>query len=351
MSRRAYLDAGIGERRGVMTLDGRPERLLIARDGDLARQALGARVVGRVRKAERALALAFVDLGEGPDGALNLRPEMGRIAEGQALEVEIRAEARVGKGATLRLVGPAEGPPRLVEPAASIETELAALADGGQIVGGAEARAVADAAEAEALETVFPLRGGGSIAVERTRALIAVDVDVGERGGERDGGGETKRVTRAANLAGLTTAARVLRLKGEGGLVVIDLAGRGHDGPALIAAARAAFAPDNPGVAFGPVSRFGALELTIPRRRRSIAELLLDGHGALSAETLALRLVRALEREAAADPGARLVARAAPDVADAAGAYLRALTDRFGARLALEADAGRAREAFDMQTR
>jgi hypothetical protein len=104
-------------------------------------------------------------------------------------------------------------------------------------------------------------------------------------------------------------------------------------------------------VAFGPVSRFGALELTIPRRRRSIAEQLLDGQAALSAATLALRLVRAIEREAAADPGARLAARAAPDVAEAAGAYLKALTDRFGARVTLEADGGRRREAFDVQAR
>ena len=36
MSRRvAYLDVGIGESRGVVLLDGLPERLVIARDGGL----------------------------------------------------------------------------------------------------------------------------------------------------------------------------------------------------------------------------------------------------------------------------------------------------------------------------
>ena len=35
--RQAYLDASPGEVRGVVTLDGRPERLLIARDGAYAR--------------------------------------------------------------------------------------------------------------------------------------------------------------------------------------------------------------------------------------------------------------------------------------------------------------------------
>ena len=142
----------------------------------------------------------------------------------------------------------------------------------------------------------------------------------------------------------------MLRLKGEGGLAVIDLAGRGHDGPALLAAARAAFAPD-PGVAFGPISRFGTLELTISRRRRGVRERLLDEGGRLTAETLALRLVRAIEREATADPGARLAARAAPDVATAAGAYLEALEGRFGARLELAADPARPREAFEVAPR
>ncbi|HXQ16652.1 MAG TPA: ribonuclease E/G [Caulobacteraceae bacterium] len=336
--RRIYLDVGVGETRGVVTLDGRPERLLISRDTDVACQALGAEVVGRVRKVERQLALAFVDLGEGPDGVLNLRPDMDRLVEGQAVSVEVRSEARAGKGASLRLVGEAEGPPRLLTPAPSIEDELAGLASRAQVVTGGVARAMADGAEGEALETVFALPGGGTVAIEATRALIAVDVDLGERGGS-----DAKRATRAANFAALATAARVLRLKGEGGLVVIDLAGRGHDGPALISGARLAFGPDNPGVAFGPISRFGTLELTVPRRRRSVADRLLDAAGQPTAQTLALRLIRQIEREAAADPGARIEARVAPDVAAAADPYLKVLTDRFGARLSLVADPARPR--------
>ena len=342
--RRLYLDVGVGETRGVVTLDGRPERLLISRDDDVACQALGAEVVGRVRKVERQLALAFVDLGDGPDGVLNLRPDMDRLVEGQAVIVEVRSEARAGKGASLRLIGPGEGSPRLVTAAPSVEDELAGVASRAQVVTGGVARAMADGAEAEALETVFALPGGGDISIEATRALIAVDVDLGERGGS-----DAKRATRAAHVAALAAAARVLRLKGEGGLVVIDLAGRGHDGPALISGARLAFGPDNPGVAFGPISRFGTLELTVPRRRRSLADRLLDAAGQFTAQTLALRLIRQIEREAAADPGARIEALAAPDVAAAADAYLKVLTDRYGARLALSADAARSRGDPEMR--
>jgi len=342
--RRLYLDEGVGERRGVVTLDGRPERLLIRREEDPAVQALGARVAARVRRIERAQGLAFLDLGAGPDAVLNIKPEMGKLHEGQVLDVEIRAEARRGKGAAAHLVGPAVGPPRLLSPAPGLEDQLRACARGTDVETGPPARAMADAAAEEALQTLYPLPGGGSIAVELTRALTAVDVDVGAREGA-----EAKRVTRAANLEALATAARVLRLKGQGGLVVIDLAGRGHDGQALLAAARAAFAPDNPGVAMGPVSRFGTLELTIPRRTRPVLERLTDEDGTVSAAAAAMDLIRALEREAAADPGGRFEAVCAADAAEAAAAYLEVLHRKFGRRLAIRTDPGLSRTEFEVR--
>ena len=336
--RRLYLDVAAGEARGVVTLEGRPERLLIVRDGDLAVQALGARVVARVRALDRANALAFLDLGAGPDAVLNLTKEAGPLGEGQALEVEIRTEARGDKGASARPIGPAEGRPGLLHAAPSLEERLHGWVPGAQIRTGPAARSVADAAQEEAMQTLFPIPGGGTLAVEPTRALTAVDVDLGSRPGP-----EAKRAARAANLAALGVAARVLRLKGLGGLVVIDLVGRAHDAPALVAAARAAFAPDNPGVALGAISRFGTLELTVPRRSRPALDILMDDTGGLSVLSEALAVTRALEREALADGGGRFEAVAAPEVAAAAGPALAQLTARLGARLAVRGEPGRPR--------
>lgn len=346
--RRLYLDVGPGESRGVVTLGGRPERLLIRREGEAEIQRLGARLVARVRAVDRASGMAFLDVGEGPDAALNLsggdRERLGHpIAEGQAVEVEIRAEARRGKGPTARLLGPAEGQPRLVAAAPGLEDQLRAFAPRAAIAIGSEARERADEAQAEALEQLFPLSGGGTVAIEPTRALTAVDVDLGDRPGA-----DSKRVARAANLAALATAARVLRLKGLGGLVVVDFVGRGHDGAALLAAARAAFAPDNPGVALGAISRFGALELTIPRRARPAIDILTDADGRASPLTEALALARALEREALADGGGRFVGRAAPEVVKAAAAPVRMLNARLGGRLSLEADHALARDRSEV---
>src|SRR5205807_8590875 len=162
---------------------------------------------------------------------------------------------------------------------------------------------------------------------------VAIDVDLGERKGH-----EAKRVTRQANLSALASAARLLRLKGLGGIVVIDLVGRGHDGTALMAAARAAFGPDNPGVSIGPVGRFGTMELSLPRRTRPLAERLSLDDGAPSDRTLAQRLIRRLQAEAAAAPGARLTATCAPAVAAAATPLGTLLAQTIGARFAITPD-------------
>ena len=342
--RRIYLDKGIGETRGVVTLDGRPERLIIRRDGDNERLLLGARLVARVASIEPALATAFLDLGGGAEAVLPFRPD-AKPVRGQTLEIEIRGEPRRGKLAQARALGPAEGAPRLTTAAPDIVAELQHHAREARLVEGRAARDVADEAEAEALEILHPLPGGGELAIEPTRALTAIDVDLSERKG-----GDAKRVTRQANMAALGMAARLLRLKGLGGIVVIDLVGRGHDGNTLLATARAAFGPDNPGVLIGPVGRLGTMELSLPRRTRPLAEILCREDGALSDSTLAHRLIRRLEAEAASQPGARLSARCAPDVAKAAAPLAKLLAEQIGGRFTITADPSLTRYSLDVGT-
>jgi Ribonuclease G/E len=340
--RRIFLDQGPGEARGVVTLDGAPERLLIRRTGDDARLQLGARLVAVVASVEPSLSTAFLDLGDGVQAILQFKPD-ARPARGEVVEVEIRAEPRRGKLAIARPLGPAQGRPRLLAEAPELAEILQGVVRDADLVTGREARAAADEAEAQALDVLHPLPGGGALAVEPTRALTAVDVDLGDRKGA-----DAKRLTRAANFAAIDLAARLLRLKSLGGIVVIDLVGRGHDAKALLAAARVAFAPDNPGVAVEPVGRFGTMELSLPRRTRPLAERLCREDGALSDRSLAQRLLRRIEAEAAAQPGARLLARCAPAVAAAAAPLAGRLSDRIGARFQIEPDPARARENLDV---
>ena len=340
-----YLDRAPGERRGVVLLDGRPERLFIERTGDAVVQRLGARGIARVRRIDRGLVSAFLDLGEGLEAILPLTGAAARLVEGAAVEIEIAAEARRGKGAVARLIGAAEGPPRILSPAPPLIERLAALAPGRPIEQGPRARDAADEAEDAALAIEHALAGGGSIAIEPTRALTAVDVDLGAARGD------PRQAARRTNLAALAEAARLLRLKSLGGLIVIDLIGASHDGAALTAALKAAFEPDQPGVSIGPISRFGVLQFTVPRRTRPAMEIICDADGRPSATTAALRLLRGLEREGAADGGARLVGRCAPAAAEAAAPYIAELTDRIGPRFEIRTDPALRRDQFEITAR
>jgi hypothetical protein len=336
--RRIYIDKAPGETRGVVTLDGRPERLLIERDGETWPR-LGLRRRARVALVDRALGLANLDLGEGQEASLRLKADRAPPVQGQSLDIEITIEPQGGKPAVARVLPPDAEPS---EPLPSLEQRLAALAPAAPVVLGREARAVADEAEEEALAVEHGLGAGVSLAIEPTRALTAVDIDLSA------GGGDGKRAARQASLAALTALGRLLRLKALGGLVVVDLVGRGHDGPALTRAAQAAFAVDQPGVVVGPITKFGTLELALPRRYRPVREILCDRAGAPTSLTLALRLVRAIERQARAAPGDRFVARCATEVAAAVAGPAETLKGIIGARFEVVPDPALRRDQWDI---
>jgi len=336
MSRRqGFIDEGFGERRGVVLLDGKPERLVIERDDDFACQRLGARSAARVRTVERGQGIAFLHLPEGPDGVA----PVGRLAEGQTVEVEVVAEARDNKGPSLKVTGAGEGEPRLLAGAPSLNDRLRGWTGRPPEFQGA--RDVADQAEEAALAVRHTLPGGGLISIEPTRALVAVDVDIADRRG-----GDAKRLAKSANLIAIAEAARLIRLKGLGGAVVIDLVGKGHDGPAMSTAAKAAFAADEPGLSIGPISRFGLFELTVPHRFAPLASRLLEADGSPSVPTMTHRLARAIEREARSQPGDRIAVRCAADVALAFAPHMRAITALIGERLSVIADPALTRSEF-----
>ena len=326
----AFLDESPGEVRGMVVRDGRFDRLIVQRDSDAPQHRLGARSVGRIAAVDAGLKGAFVDLAAGePFSFLPLR-KSDRVTAGQKVEVEVSAEPREHKGPTLRLIGAGEGEPRLSRPAPTVAEALSNLADGAQVRTGAAAIRAAIEAEEEALAPggLFA-HLGVRLAVERTRALVAVDIDHAAAPG-RDG----RRDKGRANRDGLMQAARMIRLKGWGGLVAVDLVGTGHDGAAMLAAAKAAFGTD-PEVAFGPVNRFGVLMLSLPWRTTPVEERLLAPDGRPTPETRAIDAVRRLRLALAENTAAPyLTLRCPPAVAAAA----EALAARLGPRARVKAD-------------
>ena len=330
MSIEVFLDDTPGEVRGVVAREGRFEQLLIQREDGVAEHRLGARCIGRIAEVHPGLKGAFVDLGPMLHGFLPFRGQ-DRLAVGQKVEVEVSAEPREGKGPALRLIGAGEGEPRLLTPGPTVAETLARLAPGVEPVTGLAAIQAGWDAQEEAgwPGELFP-DTGLDLMVQRTRALIAVDFDLAPGPGVSFGAPARTR----ANRQGLHAAARLIRLKRWGGLVAIDLIGTGQDGDVVMAAAKQAFGGD-PDVVFGPVNRFGVLQLALPWRLTPLEEVLNGRDGRSRPEQRAQDIVRSLRFALLSDTTSpRITARAAPEEAVLAAP----LVARLGPRAQLESD-------------
>jgi Ribonuclease G/E len=259
-----FLDDTPGELRAVVERDGRAELILIERADDAPQTRLGARSMARVRQSAPGLKGAFIDLGGGLEAFMPLRGGVSAPV-GAKVEVEISAERREAKAPVARWIGPGEGEARLLAAAPSLMQMLARIAPGVEPITGRAALQAGDAAVDEALApAALP---GGLVHVQRTRAMITVDVDLNAHDMSR------ARPRDETNRLALKEAARLIRLNRWGGLVAIDLIGTQHDGKALTTAARAAFG-DDPEIVHGPVNRFGVLMLSLPWGRTPLEEVL-----------------------------------------------------------------------------
>lgn len=326
----AFLDDTPGETRGIVARYGRFEHLILQREDHPPQTRLGARSIGRVIQVEAGFNAAFVDLGApGPAAFLPLG-QGASPREGDRIEVQTTAEPRERKGPTVRLTGPAEGAPRLLTPGPDVRAELARLAPGIAVQTGPAAIQASWDAEEEALATGdFFADLALDLAVERTRALIAVDIDYAHLPGR-----DAKQGRHRANLEGLRHAARLIRLKSWGGLVAIDLVGSRLDAETVGRAARVAFA-DEPEVVFGPLNRFGVLQLSLPWRRTPIEDRLRGWDGGQISMTTAIATVRRLRMRLLQDTATpRFCARCAP----AEAALAAPLVARLGPRAAVVSD-------------
>jgi len=113
-----------------------------------------------------------------------------------------------------------------------------------------------------------PLKSGGSIVIDSTEALIAIDVNSG-RSTRGKGIEDTAYKT---NLEAARDIAKQLRLRDIGGLIVIDfidMKERKHERE-LIKQIKEEMKKDRAKISFSPISKFGLMEISRQRLRPSI---------------------------------------------------------------------------------
>lgn len=331
-----FLDDTPGEVRGVVSRDGRFERLLIQREDEPPLNRLGARVVGRVLEPEGAFKAAFVDIGGDKAGFLPLGKGES-IRTGDVIEAEVTAEPRETKGPVLRKIGAGVGKPRLVAPGPDVVERLRILAPGvTPITGVAAIQASWDAEEEALAASDFFAEWALDVAVQRTRALIAVDIDYVHLPGR-----DARKGRARANREGLKQAARLIRLSSWAGLIAVDLVGTALDPNQISIMAREAFASDD--ATFGPLSRFGLLQLALPWRGRPVDEILNAPDGRRSSTTRAIDVARHLRHAMLSDTTVpRFIARCAPEETELAAP----LVARLGPRASFAADSSLAPGRF-----
>ena len=191
----------------------------------------------------------------------------------------------------------------------------------------------------QALQPKVWLRSGGSLVIDQTEALVAIDVNTGRY----VGGADLEDTVFRINIEASREVARQLRLRNLGGIVVVDFIDMEDEGhrEALLDELKRALASDRARSLAGPVGPFGLVQLTRKRTERSLERALTqpcptcEGLGRVkSPETVCLEIRRALLREAAQGEVNDFGLRAHPEVIHLLSGELRGilieLRERYG---------------------
>ena len=172
----------------------------------------------------------------------------------------------------------------------------------------------------KALEPRVELPSGGWITIETTEALTAIDVNSGKYTAATG----LEETSACINLEAVEAIIHQLRLRGTGGLIVIDFIhmSREENIAKVIDALNAGFERDRVPTQISGMSEFGLVEMTRKRTREPLDKLLTEstcrkGRPRIkTAATMGNEVLRRLVREGAAAPGRPLEVYVAPEVAD-----------------------------------
>jgi ribonuclease E len=165
------------------------------------------------------------------------------------------------------------------------------------------------------------LKGGGSIVIEQTEALVSIDVNSGRAGKEKD----AEETAYESNMEAVREIGRQLRLRDLGGLIIcdfIDMRNSKHR-KEVERAFRAAVRTDRARTRILGMSRFGLIEMTRQRMRPSLQSSTClacphcGGTGFVkSHESMAIEIIRLLNLAVSREHIKRIEMTVSPEVAD-----------------------------------
>ncbi len=165
------------------------------------------------------------------------------------------------------------------------------------------------------------LPSGGSIVIDRTEALTAIDIN----SARSTKGEDIEETALNTNLEAADEIGRQLRIRDLGGLVVVDFIDMGpqRNQREVEERLRQAVRHDRARIQIGKISRFGLLEMSRQRLRPSLEEATqsicprCSGAGNIrSVESLALAILRSVGEEARKERTAKVIAQLPMDVAN-----------------------------------
>jgi len=172
-----------------------------------------------------------------------------------------------------------------------------------------------------AYEREVRLPSGGALVIDQTEALTAIDVN----SARATKGGDIEETAFHTNLEAAEEAARQLRLRDLGGLVVIDfidMASTKHQRE-VENRLQNALKQDRARVQLGRISRFGLMEMSRQRLRPSLGESSqivcprCEGHGRMrSVESLSLSILRLAEEHAMKENTGQVLVQAPTEIAN-----------------------------------
>jgi ribonuclease E len=172
-----------------------------------------------------------------------------------------------------------------------------------------------------AFDRTVRLPSGGSIVIDQTEALTAIDIN----SSKATKGADIEETAFNTNCEAAVEIARQLRLRDAGGLIVIDFIDM--DSPRhqreVEEKLKDALRLDRARVQVGRISRFGLLEMSRQRLRPSLGESSqtvcprCEGHGRIrSVESLSLSVLRLVEEQGMKENTGQVLVQAPPAVAN-----------------------------------